>query len=112
MKKLILAASLILTIQSSFAVGAAVAVLSDGICEAANGPGACETAAPVGLVGASTTSTFAGVAAGLIVLADDGTLMIDQESEAAQILCESDQEELTDVELQVRLSIEASGGCQ
>lgn len=112
MKKLIIATSLLLTIQSSFAVGAAVAVLADGICEAANGAGTCEATLPVGLLGASTTSTFAGATAGLIVLADDGSLMIDSESEAAQALCDSDQEVLTEVELQVRQSIEATGGCQ
>ncbi|MAF77927.1 MAG: hypothetical protein CME63_13495 [Halobacteriovoraceae bacterium] len=112
MKKIILAASLLLTIQSSFAVGAAIAVLGDSICEAANGPGSCVTQAPVGIAGASTTSTFAGVAAGLIVLADDGSLMIDTESEAAQVLCDSSVDELTEIELQVLQSIEATGGCQ
>ncbi len=112
MKKIILAATVLLTIQSSFAVGAAIALTADSVCETFNGRNTCEAVLPIGPLGASTTSTFAGVTAGLIVLADDGSLMIDTESEAAQILCDSSEAELTDVELQVRQSIVATGGCQ
>jgi hypothetical protein len=108
-KKLIVLASLIFSIQSSFAVGAAIALTADSVCETFNGYGNCQAQLPVGLGGALTTSTFAGATAGLIVLAD-GNYSINED--AAYALCDSAASELTKEEAMVKDVVVANGICE
>lgn len=109
MKKLIVLAILIFSIQSSFAVGAAIALTADSVCETFNGYGTCQAQLPVGLGGALTTSTFAGATAGLIVLAD-GQYSINED--AAYKLCDASDSELTKEEIMVKDVVVINGICE
>lgn len=109
MKKMIVLLGLIASIQSSFAVGAAIALTADSVCETFNGYGNCTAQMPIGIGGALTTSTFAGATAGLIVLAD-GKYSINEDS--AYSLCDSEVSELTKEEIMVKSVVEANGICE
>ena len=108
MKRILVLACLIFSIQSSFAVGAAIALTADSVCETFNGYGNCQAQLPVGLGGALTTSTFAGATAGLIVLAD-GQYSINEDE--AYRLCDASSAELTAEEVAVKEVVSSNGIC-
>lgn len=88
MKKLLIIAALLASTHSVLAVSVGIAVGTDAI-RMDNGNYNGEPTKPaIGLLGISTTSTFAGTTAGLIILADNGEAMVNVESEQAIALYE------------------------